>query len=173
MAGTLQQPLEAQAGPQQEVLEEPPQHCKAAQAGPLQYPQASPARGMPLGAALRFIGRHLCRFSLFALLAGVGFLCASCWLWRAIQSGEREAERLYLSTPVEAEITKKNTAMTVSGSGAFIGQKAVQDILETGFVEECTLIAGGEGYAKGMGMRYRRGRQHLRGLWMRRNACPK
>ncbi|MCI9151744.1 MAG: hypothetical protein HFI42_14910 [Lachnospiraceae bacterium] len=106
-------------------------------------------KGISPVAAARFIGRHLRRFSLrpiFVLLAVVGFLSASCWLWNAIQSGEREIERLYRSTVVDAEITKKNSNIMANGHGdAFISRDAVQDILDTGFVESYTLIAGSEG----------------------------
>ena len=60
-------------------------------------------KGMSIRALACFTWRHLCRFSLrsfLALLAMAGFLAASCWLWNSVQSGEREAERLYLSTVV-------------------------------------------------------------------------
>lgn len=106
-------------------------------------------RGMSIRALARFTWRHLCRFSLrpfLALLAMAGFLAASCWLWNSVQSGEREAERLYLSTVVEAQITTKDSTTVISGNGgAYIGSRAVQEILDTGFVKDDTLIAGCDG----------------------------
>lgn len=110
---------------------------------------ADRTKGMSIWALARFTWRHLCRFSLrsfLALLAMSGFLAASCWLWNSAQSGEREVERLYLSTVVEVQITKKNSTAMVSGNGgAYIGSKAVQEILDTGFVKDYTLIAGCDG----------------------------
>lgn len=106
-------------------------------------------RGMSIRALARFTWHHLCRFSLrpfLALLAMWGFLAASCWLWNFVQSGEREAERLYLSTVVEAQITTKDSTTVISGNGgAYIGSRAVQEILDTGFVKDDTLIAGCDG----------------------------
>ena len=61
---------------------------------------ASDTKGMSIRALACFTWHHLCRFSLrsfLALLAMAGFLAASCCLWNSVQSGEREAERLYLS----------------------------------------------------------------------------
>lgn len=106
-------------------------------------------KGMSIRALACFTWRHLCRFSLrsfLALLAMAGFLAASCWLWNSVQSGEREAERLYLSTIVEAQITTKDSTTMLSGNGgAYIGSKTVQEILDTGFVKDYTLIAGCDG----------------------------
>lgn len=106
-------------------------------------------KGMSIRALACFTWRHLCRFSLrpfLALLAMAGFLAASCWLWNSVQSGEREAERLYLSTVVEAQITTKDSTTMLSGNGgAYIGSKTVQEILDTGFVKDYTLIAGCDG----------------------------
>ena len=106
-------------------------------------------KGMSIRALACFTWRHLCRFSLrpfLALLAMAGFLAASCWLWNSVQSGEREAERLYLSTVVEAQITTKDSTTVLSGNGgAYIGSRTVQEILDTGFVKDYTLIAGCDG----------------------------
>ncbi len=106
-------------------------------------------KGMSIRALACFTWRHLCRFSLrpfLALLAMAGFLAASCWLWNSVQSGEREAERLYLSTVVEAQITTKDSTTVLSGNGgAYIGSRTVQEILDTGFVKDDTLIAGCDG----------------------------
>ena len=106
-------------------------------------------KGMSIRALACFTWRHLCRFSLrsfLALLAMAGFLAASCWLWNSVQSGEREAERLYLSTVVDAQITTKDSAAMISGNGgAYIGSQTVQEILDTGFVKNYTLIAGCDG----------------------------
>lgn len=106
-------------------------------------------KGMSIRALACFTWRHLCRFSLrpfLGLLAMAGFLAASCWLWNSVQSGEREAERLYLSTVVEAQITTKDSTTVLSGNGgAYIGSQTVQEILDTGFVKDYTLIAGCDG----------------------------
>lgn len=106
-------------------------------------------KGMSIRALACFTWRHLCRFSLrpfLALLAMAGFLAASCWLWNSVQSREREAERLYLSTVVEAQITTKDSTTVLSGNGgAYIGSRTVQEILDTGFVKDDTLIAGCDG----------------------------
>ncbi len=106
-------------------------------------------KGMSIRALACFTWRHLCRFSLrsfLALLAMAGFLAASCWLWNSVQSGEREADRLYLSTVVDAQITTKDSAAMISGNGgAYIGSQTVQEILDTGFVKNYTLIAGCDG----------------------------
>lgn len=106
-------------------------------------------KGMSIRALACFTWRHLCRFSLrpfLALLAMAGFLTASYWLWNSVQSGEREAERLYLSTVVEAQITTKDSTTVLSGNGgAYIGSRTVQEILDTGFVKDYTLIAGCDG----------------------------
>lgn len=106
-------------------------------------------KGMSIRALACFTWRHLCRFSLrpfLALLAMAGFLAASCWLWNSVQAGEREAERLYLSTVVEAQITTKDSTTMLSGNGgAYIGSNTVQEILDTGFVKDYTLIAGCDG----------------------------
>ena len=95
---------------------------------------------------VRFARRHLSRFSLrtlFSMLVAMGFFIASCWLWNAIQSGEREIERLYGSTVVEAEITKKNEmTFTTANGGAFISSRTWQEFLDTEFVQNATLIGG-------------------------------
>ena len=110
---------------------------------------ADRTKEMSILALIRFTWHHLCRFSLrsfLALLAATGFFAASCWLGNSVQSGEREAERLYLSTVVEAAITKKNSTDMVSrNGGVYIESRTVQEILDTGFVKDYTLIAGCDG----------------------------
>lgn len=99
-------------------------------------------------AGIRFVGRHLRRFSLrsvFALLAAAAFVTASCWLHCSIQEGEAEVERLYRSTEVEAEILKKDAGLYVDGhGGAFISSTAIKNLEATGFIRDSYLEAAAE-----------------------------
>lgn len=110
---------------------------------------AAIVKKMSVTAALRFTGRHLGRFSLrtaSALLVAAVFTTASCCLWESIQTGEKEVDRLYRSNIVEMEIVKKNTSTAVSGhGGAYIKDRTVQELLDTGNILESYLVAGAEG----------------------------
>lgn len=107
-------------------------------------------------AMARFLWRHIRRFSMrsvCALLAAAVFVTASGWLSLSIKSSERKLDQLYASTTVEAEIVKKNESMTVSGSGgAYIHRSTVEQLMDTGFVEDVYLEAAAEfDLGKGLG----------------------
>ncbi|MCM1155831.1 MAG: ABC transporter permease [Roseburia sp.] len=104
---------------------------------------------MSIMAALRFMGRHLGRFSLrsmCALLVAAVFTTASCCLKETIRTGEQEVDSLYRSTIVEMDIGKKDTMAYVAGyGGAYIRDRTVRQLLDTGNIVESFLVAGAEG----------------------------
>ncbi len=101
------------------------------------------------GVTVKFVGRHLYRFSLrtvLAWLAAAVFVLSSCWLYSAVRTGEREADRLYRSVSVETEIVKKSTGVVVTEhGGAYISENTIKKLLDTGFIQESFLVAGEEG----------------------------
>lgn len=111
---------------------------------------ASSVGRTPLAVLIRFIRRHLFRFSMravFALLPAAVFLVASCWLWYSIEAGEREISRLFRSIVVDAQIGKMNDAVYVDGhGGAYISRETIEKFLDTGFVKEYFQVAGASGY---------------------------
>ena len=111
--------------------------------------ETAAGKKMPVAAALRFTGRHLGRFSLrsvCALLVAAVFTTASCCLKETIRTSEQEVDRLYRSTIVEMDIGKKDAMAYVTGyGGAYIRDRTVQQLLDTGNITESFLVAGAEG----------------------------
>ena len=52
------------------------------------------------------------------------------------ERSQAEADRLYETTVVEAEIVKSNPSVTVSGAENIINKSTVDAILETGLVQD-------------------------------------
>lgn len=104
---------------------------------------------MPAVAALRFMGRHLGRFSLrsvCALLVAAVFVTASCCLRESIRDGEEEVDGLYRTTIVEADVGKRNPEVSTLGhGGAYVKEGTVQGLLATGQILNAFLVAGAEG----------------------------
>lgn len=101
----------------------------------------------------RFVGHHLRRFSLregCALLTAAVFITASGWMCQTLQNSEDRLDKLYCTTIVRADITKPSIAWTTvpqESGGAFIRNRTVKAIVDTGFVKDSYLVAAMQGRA--------------------------
>ena len=106
------------------------------------YP-AKKGRKALLAMSVRMSWRSVAR-SLLTLLVAAAFLLALGMMDRAAVQSQSEIDRLYLTTPVELQILRQNSSSTVGGGGygdGFIRPKAVNAVLESGFVESAVLHA--------------------------------
>lgn len=101
--------------------------------------KAAPQKSGSFLAGARFVRRHLYRFSsrsFFALLAAAVFVTASCWLHHSILAGQQKVERLYQTTEVEAEISRREAWSSAKTSGW-----TVKKLMDTGYIQDCYLVA--------------------------------
>lgn len=110
-------------------------------------PYAAPraAKGPGLSVSARFVLRQILRGPLKVILVmalALGFVLALGWMDLAIERSQREADRLYATTVVEAQIVKSNPSVFISGTaGSVINKSTVDAMLESGFVREAYLEA--------------------------------
>ncbi len=82
------------------------------------------------------------RFKSFLTLAiGLVFLLASGWILRTLEQSRKEVDRLYDTTVVEADIIQNYSGVSNSGRGDFISKKAIDSVLNSGFVKSSVLEA--------------------------------
>lgn len=108
-------------------------------------PHYRAAKGPGLSVSARFVMRQILRGPLKVILAmalALGFVLALGWMDLAIERSRQEANRLYATTVVEAQIVKSNPSVSVSGTaGSVINKSTVDAMLESGFVREAYLEA--------------------------------
>ena len=99
-------------------------------------------RGPGMGVSGRYVLRQIRRAPLKSALAmalALGFVVALGWMDLTAERSQAEADRLYETTVVEAEIVKSNPSVTVSGAENIINKSTVDAILETGLVQDVYL----------------------------------
>ena len=99
-------------------------------------------RGPGMGVSGRYVLRQIRRAPLTSALAmalALGFVVALGWMDLTAERSQAEADRLYETTVVEAEIVKSNPSVTVSGAENIINKSTVDAILETGLVQDVYL----------------------------------
>ena len=74
-----------------------------------------------------------------AMALALGLVVALGWMDLTAERSQAEADRLYETTVVEAEIVKSNPSVTVSGAENIINKSTVDAILETGLVQDVYL----------------------------------
>ena len=95
-----------------------------------------------MGVSGRYVLRQIRRAPLRSALAmalALGFVVALGWMDLTAERSQAEADRLYETTVVEAEIVKSNPSVTVSGAENIINKSTVDAILETGLVQDVYL----------------------------------
>ena len=99
-------------------------------------------RGPGMGVSGWYVLRQIRRAPLKSALAmalALGFVVALGWMDLTAERSQAEADRLYETTVVEAEIVKSNPSVTVSGAENIINKSTVDAILETGLVQDVYL----------------------------------
>lgn len=99
-------------------------------------------RGPGVGVSSRYVLRQIRRGPLksaLAMILALGFVVALGWMDLTAERSQAQADRLYETTVVEAEIVQSNPSVTVSSNQNIIREYTVNDILKTGLVQDVYL----------------------------------
>lgn len=92
----------------------------------------------------QYVLHHMARskFKSFLTLAiALVFMFASGWILRAMEQSQKEVDRLYDTTVVEADIIRDISGTSFSRYSGFISGKAIDSVLKSGFVKSSILEA--------------------------------
>lgn len=79
--------------------------------------------------------------SILTLAIALGFMLALGWIRQTMERSQMEIDRLYDTTVIEADILQTSSTTSSTGGTTFISRRAIDSVLNSGFVKESVLEA--------------------------------
>lgn len=92
----------------------------------------------------RYVVRHGLRSRLkstLTLVIALGFMTSMGWFQQTMDRSQKEIDRLYNTTEIEADILKTGSTTSSSGGEDFISRQIINSVFTSGFVNESILEA--------------------------------